>query len=237
MRVETYLTLPLVLALLIVAGCEPAGDTGGLTEPLSAERGLVSHATLDDSPLKVGDARRDVLEPRLEGLAAASPEVAPEPETTPEPVVTPEPESPTPAALVSMDVTADDDDSAGSLDVAEGSSAPDADAATDDEPADTDPATDAAGEPPAAEPAVGDGAAVLTDEQPSDDAPGDAPADAPPTGDDPVSAEPTADGASDPFAGATGAPTTPDMEPASATPDPAEQPAPVRPIPSCAVRP
>lgn len=102
MRLHKYLTPAIGLALLVAAGCEPVAEPGGLLEPLPVEDGLLAHATLDDSPIRVSDERRAELEPLL-------PKVEEEPavdeaEATPEPVV--EPSTPTPLEPLALDPVA-----------------------------------------------------------------------------------------------------------------------------------
>ncbi len=143
MRRHEILTLPLALVLLLVAGCQPVEEPGKLLEPLPASQGLVAHATLDDSPIKVSDARRPVLEEQLAATAPAPAQTpAPTPEPTPEatseptPEVTSEPVTPTPAAIASTDEpTGTPEDGQVTAE------------ATPDDPVETDPEPTPEGEP------------------------------------------------------------------------------------------
>ena len=82
MRLDNYLLPVIALALLIVAGCHPVDDPGGLLEPLSPEDGLVAQANLDGSVTLPGAVEQD--------------EPVAEPEVTPPEVVEPQ----TPATLI-----------------------------------------------------------------------------------------------------------------------------------------
>jgi hypothetical protein len=157
MRLDTSLLPSIALALLIVAGCHPVDEPGGLLEPLPPEQGLVAQANLDGS-VTVG-APAEVVPDEPE----ATPTVETEPETPA--ILTLEPIEGGPAAetdglsdgaaeqeSAAEPLEADDDDSsAAALDAGD----PVADAELHEQPAEEDALAEHAVAPPdQASPAV-----------------------------------------------------------------------------------